>query len=58
MSLDLSGAQLDQLRVFAGHLTNCCFDNASLLSTRLWGSAITDCTFQRADLRSSALGTG
>ena len=57
-SLDLSGAQLDQLRVFAGHLTNCCFDNASLLSTRLWGSTITDCTFQRADLHSSALGTG
>ena len=25
-SLDLSGAQLDHLRVFTGHFTNCCFD--------------------------------
>ena len=57
-SLDLSGAQLDQLRVFAGHISNCIFDNASLLGTRMWGSEVTDCAFRRADLRSSALGTG
>ena len=46
-SLDLSGAQLDQLRVFAGHISNCIFDNASLLGTRMWGSEVTDCAFRR-----------
>ncbi len=56
-SLDLSGAQLEQLRVFAGTITNCVFDGAGLAGLRLWGSAIADSTFRRADLRGGALGT-
>ena len=57
-SLDLSGAQLEHLRFFAGCISNCVFDNASLFGMRLWGTEITDSSFRRADLRSSALGTG
>ena len=57
-SLDLSGAQLDQLRVFAGRITDCIFDSASLTALKLWGTDVTDSSFRRADLRSSALGTG
>lgn len=57
-SLDLSGAQLEHLRFFAGRISNCVFDDASLFGMRLWGTEITDNSFRRADLRSSALGTG
>lgn len=57
-SLDLSGAQLDQLRLFATTITNCVFDDANLTGLRAWGTTITDSSFRRADLRSSALGTG
>jgi uncharacterized protein YjbI with pentapeptide repeats len=57
-SLDLSGAQLDHLRFFAGHIVNCTFDTASMTGLRAWATEITDSTFRRADLRNSALGTG
>ncbi len=57
-SLDLSGSQLDQLRIFAGSIINCRFDSASMNALKVWGTKITDSTFRRTDLRSSALGTG
>ena len=57
-SLDLTGSQLEQLRFFAGTITNCVFDTANLNGLRLWGTRVTDSTFRRTDLRNSALGTG
>lgn len=57
-SLDLSAAELDQLRISNSQISNCCFDRASMTSFKLWGTNVSDCTFRRTDLRSSALGTG
>jgi uncharacterized protein YjbI with pentapeptide repeats len=57
-SLDLSGAQLEELRFFGGSIRDCTFDGASLTGFKLWGTEVVDCSFTRADLRSRALGTG
>lgn len=57
-ALDLSGAQLEELRVFGGHVAGCRFDGASLTGLKLWGTTVEDSSFRRADLRSRALGTG
>ncbi|WP_091076700.1 pentapeptide repeat-containing protein [Microlunatus sagamiharensis] len=57
-SLDLSGAQLEELRFFGGSVRDCRFDGASLTGLKLWGTEVVDCSFKRADLRSRALGTG
>lgn len=56
--LDLSGAQVEELRFFGGRVTGCRFDGASLTGLRLWGTTVEDSSFRRADLRSRALGTG
>jgi uncharacterized protein YjbI with pentapeptide repeats len=57
-ALDLSGAQVQELRFFGGRITGCTFDGASLTGLRLWGTTVEDSSFKRADLRSRALGTG
>lgn len=56
--LNLSGAQLQKLRFFGGHVSACVFDGASLTGLKLWGTTVEDSSFGRADLRSRALGTG
>lgn len=57
-SLDLSGAQLEELRFFGGSIRDCFLDGASITGFKLWGTEVVDCSFRRADLRSRALGTG
>ncbi len=57
-SLDLSGAQLEQLRFFGGRISGCLFEGTSLTGLRLWGTTVEDSSFRRARLRSGALGTG
>jgi uncharacterized protein YjbI with pentapeptide repeats len=56
--LDLSGAQVEELRFFGGRVTGCRFDGASLTGLKMWGTSVEDSSFRRADLRSRALGTG
>ena len=56
--LDLSGAQVEELRFFGGRIRGCRFDGASLTGLRMFGSTVEDSSFVRADLRSRALGGG
>jgi len=56
--LDLSGAQVEELRFFGGRVVGCRFDGASVTGLKLWGTTVEDSSFVGADLRSRALGTG
>jgi uncharacterized protein YjbI with pentapeptide repeats len=50
-SLDLSGANLEHLRVKDARVEDCRLDQAGCLGLRIWRSAIADSTFIKADLR-------
>jgi uncharacterized protein YjbI with pentapeptide repeats len=55
-SLDLSGANLEHLRVKDARIEDCRLDRAACLGMRIWRSAIADSTLVKADLRHAALG--
>jgi hypothetical protein len=55
-SLDLSGANLEHLRVKDARVEDCRLDQAGCLGLRIWRSAIADSTFIKADLRHTGLG--
>jgi uncharacterized protein YjbI with pentapeptide repeats len=54
--LDLSGAQLEELRVMRGSITDCRFERANCREWRLWAVTTHDTSFHRADLRGALLG--
>jgi uncharacterized protein YjbI with pentapeptide repeats len=54
--LDLSGAVLDELRLFRMKIDNCRFDECRLPGLRVWSSSFADCTFVQANLRDCMLG--
>ena len=54
--LDLSGAVLEELRVFRTNFVNCRFDECRLPGPRAWSSSFVDCTFIGANLRECMLG--
>ena len=56
VSLDLSGARLEGLRIFDSTVANCVFDAARCQDWRIWGSHIRDSRFVGTDLRRSAIG--
>lgn len=55
-NLDLSGAQLESLRMFDSTVSDCVFDAARCQDWRLWGCQVRDSRFIGTDLRHSALG--
>lgn len=55
--LDLSGAQLDHLRLVDVVVRDCRFDAASCRDWRGWQLEVRDCSFASTDLRDAALGT-
>ena len=55
-SLDLSGANLEHLRVQDERIEDCRLDRAACLDLRIWRSAIADSTLIKADLRHTGLG--
>jgi hypothetical protein len=55
--LDLSGAQLESLRMFSSTVSDCVFDDARCQDWRLWGCQVRDSRFLGTDLRGSALGS-
>jgi len=54
--LDLSGANLSELRLFDVGIFNCIFDSATCRRWRTWGIEGSGCSFRDTDLRGSALG--
>jgi uncharacterized protein YjbI with pentapeptide repeats len=54
--VDLSGSQLDHLRMFTSVIRDCRFDGASLRDARMWAVDVDDTSFEGTDLRDSALG--
>jgi uncharacterized protein YjbI with pentapeptide repeats len=54
--LDLSGSQLESLRMFSSTLSDCVFDAARCHDWRLWDGQIRDSRFVGTDLQGSALG--
>ena len=56
VSLDLSGALLDNLRFWDCNIDNCRFDRARCQHFGLLRTEVVDCSFVGADLRQAALG--
>jgi uncharacterized protein YjbI with pentapeptide repeats len=56
VGLDMSGAQLESLRMFGSTVSDCVFDAARCQDWRLWGCQLRDSRFMGTDLRRSALG--
>jgi uncharacterized protein YjbI with pentapeptide repeats len=55
--LDLSGAQLQNLRFFGSRIADCNLEEAACQDWRMWNTEVVDCSFTGASLRGAAAGT-
>jgi uncharacterized protein YjbI with pentapeptide repeats len=55
-NLDFSGGTLGCLRMFAGQINDCRFDNCRMSGTRVWSTSFVNCSFEGAHLSGAMLG--